>query len=188
MYRLLILVLLLSSIIVRGGEYNKIVVPKRLQDLQDSTIKSEIISIIQDSVNTTYLHSYKTKGNEKFFIANYPPNDNRFYVSFTDSVKRKGFRKRETVNIYNTVGKPLLNIISFYHVKYIFRLTPYSLSNINKEVLSVFNGQQLTVTTKAYSTSNRLRHYLYLSFESNGKKVGLIFIISRSVLYECIVV
>lgn len=186
-YRLLMLVLLLSSIIARGGGYSRILVPKQLQEIQDSTIKSETTSIIHGSVNSIYLHSYKTKYYENSITATYRPSDNSFYIGITNNIN-KPLRKKEKVDTSGILGKPLLNTISFYHVKYMFLLTQYSLSNINKEVLSVFVGQQLTLAVKAYSTSNKLRHYLYLSFESNGKKVGLIFIISKSELYECFVV
>jgi hypothetical protein len=175
------LLLFLLSGIAYGEEYDAVIIPVTADKLQDEIISMHILSILNRKPNDD-LYEYKQKGRKSLLMNHYKHQNWMLYVNFHEQVKAKG-----TFNAYCPPDKSFVDDISYYHVKYMLAFTSHSLSAINKEIASVFGGQHIGCLVKSYISKNRLKSYLYLGMENEGRKLEYVLIIKNSEFYQCVI-
>ncbi len=183
MRKLILYSLLLVSHCLYAKTYNKTVIPIAIDEIQDSTIKTDVASIL----NRTAIHlsAYKTNIKDGPISLNYKNSNWMFYVQLpTTAIKHN--KADNSLTIGKQQNEPLLQTISYYHRKYMLRFEPNSLSTVNENISTLFEGQKVTTHAEAYISEDRLRKYLCIYANGNEHQITLVFIIKDSDLYQCI--
>ncbi len=165
-----------------AGDYDKVIVPINLDKLQDSTIRKEVLSITEGNTRD-YLHEYKTKHYENMMVTEYKSNGWSFYIHFPNKIITREKGRFET---YLEPHDILVESIRYFHVKYMLRFQNQALSNINNEISAYFGKQPIVCTARSYISHNRLRNYLCLAIENDGKILEYILVLENSGFYQCV--
>lgn len=128
---------------------------------------------------------YKIKGSGNLVMAHYKSKSWRFYVAFSEKIRTKKVKRQ--FDIFCPSENAFIDGIRFFHVKSMLRFFPHSLNHINANIVSLFGGRSVSCEVKSYTSNDRLRHYLYLSMETEGEKLEYVLIIRNSEFYNCVI-
>jgi hypothetical protein len=167
--------------------YDTLITPISADMLQDGQIREDVLSLLngerQDSLEEYKVSKLRVKGR---FLSNSHYNGSRnFYMSFSESLRKTKEKHRfQTVCPYSS---PFMADISYIHMKFNLIFTAHSLGSLNKEIVSMFGGKSITCVVRSFITKDKLKNYLCLTLENEGKKLQYVLITKKGGFYECVV-
>lgn len=188
-----ILLLLVSSIVLaQYGAVDTLITPISADILQDTSISSDIFSILNGKANENlYTYRHYERLNKRHLlhlsvVSDFVFISHEFYLSFSEPLQ-----KTKEKRIYQTAcssSLPFINGFSYLaHGKGSDGITTRALSAINQEIVSAFNGQSIQCIVKAYTSKDYHKRYCHLHLESGSKKLDYIFIIKNGDFYQFVV-
>lgn len=187
MYRQVIYILLLLFLknIALGKATDTIVSPITIKEIKDGILKQEVLSILGNK-NDQNLDIYKTKRKNHLSISTFRSSW-EFDVQFSEMPMTTGNSKKDESTVKTLIKGPLIDNVTFYHVKFSSFISDNSLQAVNKAILTCFAGQSVSCITNAFISKDRYRNYLHISLTKSSEKLDIIFVLESSKPSMCVV-
>jgi hypothetical protein len=189
-----ILLLLFSSIVsAQDGLVDTLITPISANMLQDTSVKSDVFSILNGKADGN-LYAYrrsKLRNKRHFidisFVSNFVFTDYEFILGFSEPLRATKEKRAYQTSCSSSL--PFMDVLSYsFHGIGGPTLTTRALSVINQEIVSVFTGKSIRCVVKAYKSKDHRKKYCHLHLESGNKNIDYIFIIKDGYyFYQCVV-
>ena len=165
--------------------YDSLIVPKRIDQIENDSIRQELLLILSGNVDKRLL-IYKTKYYDNLIVTSYRNYTDAFEVDLSN-LKNTCQNSKKICAAPLHKDSVLITDLRLYHMKAMWQYSSKALKAINEGYISKYTKQPFTCEARSYKSIYRLGKYLLLTIESGSKKINIIFIESSYEYCFCVV-